>query len=50
VVDAFQFGFRTLLVADGCGEAEMRPRYGRDRTVIAAIEGASLHGESVAWH
>ncbi|EOD26253.1 hypothetical protein EMIHUDRAFT_457374 [Emiliania huxleyi CCMP1516] len=48
VVDAFQFGFRTLLVADGCGGAEMRPRCGRYRAVIAATEGASLHSEPVA--
>jgi len=25
VVDAFQFGFRTLLVADGCGDQEVGP-------------------------
>jgi len=49
VVDAFQFGFRTLLVADGCGDQEVGPHDAVLRDVGRRYADIVTVDEVVRW-
>jgi len=49
VVDAFQFGFRTLLVADGCGDQEEGPHNDVLRDVGRRYADIVTVDEVVRW-